>query len=756
MKKFFGIRIFALMLCLVLAVAVFAACDSSSGGDETTQGGQQEANTETVTVSNAVIVSSASADSETATAVQILVDAIRQYTGVDATVKTDAELEDATKTEILVGATNRAQSAGVLADLNGQSGYVVKKVDGKIVINAINVMMLDDAVNYFVNNYVSGGSEGKFEIAKDLAYTYGSTGGVSLLGADNTCQYKIVFSQDVKASGGDVEDEDGNVIRDPDLGIDYIVPFIRNIVAELKTGMGTDIATDTDVRAAQDESLEVLVGSTNRPETRTFLKTLAPNEYGYGVVGNKLVIAGWGDYTSAMAIDAFIEDYTQYLVDTDGGVKNLVMADGVKQVYAYEKWIGDIPMFRGGELSGVLDMMYDGYYLYYTDATEQDYKEYLTQLEADGYTFWQDNRIGDNLYATYYKSKVVLHAYYIATENSVRVAVDHMSKTELPLVEDTSPNWGEKVTDLSFTMFDFDYGTHKNKGNGFIITLEDGSFIIHDGGSNNSSTEDDELWELLNHMNKREDGRIVIAAWIISHSHADHVQALNALLAEHYTELTLERVIHSEASTTQIYNYYTDGHYIAKTLPIRLAETQAAVHKVHTGQTFQIRNLKFEAILTTEDLFHYDLGPAGGYNNSSLCTRFFVGEGDEAQTMMITGDVITKASTCLVSMYGDALKCDILQVAHHGLGGSVDLYKYCAPSVVLYPHTQNQLNSHMNSNNSNTWAMVTRSLLNQENVVLVVVADRGHKTISLPLLRLTADEQQNETLVEVLPRFDGK
>ena len=753
MKKLFGMRIFALLLCLVLALAVFVACDSSSGDDETTTGGQQGANTETVTVSNVVIVSSASADSETAAAVQILVDAIRQHTGVDATVKTDAELEDATKTEILVGSTNRAQSAGVLADLNGQSGYVVKKVDNKIVINATNVMMIDDAVSYFVNNYVSGGSEGKFEIAKDLAYTYGSKGGVSLLGADNTCQYKVVFGQDVEVAGETVEDEFGNIVNDPDSGIDYIVPFIRDIVAKIKTATGTDIATDTDLKAASDENLEILLGATNRPETKVFLKMLKPNEYGYCVIGNKLVIAGWGDYTSAMAIDAFVADCEQYLVDTDASSKNLVMADGVKKVYTYDKWIADIPMFSGGELSGTLDMMYDGYYLYYTNATEQSYKEYLTQLEAAGYDFWQDNRIGGNLYATYYNSKAIIHAYYIATENAVRVAVDHASKSELPLIEDTSPNYGEKVTELSFTMFDFDYKTHKNKGNGFIITLEDGSFIIHDGGSNNGSTEDDELWKLLKHLNKRKDGKIVIAAWIISHSHADHTHAFNALLAEHYRELTLERVIHSEASDTQIYNYYKGGHYIAKTLPTRIVETQAFVHKAHTGQVFQIRNLKFEVVFTTEDIYPY---PVGGYNSSSLCTRFFIGEGEEMQTMMITGDVMTRASERLSSMYGEALKCDILQVAHHGLGGSIEFYGYCAPSVALYPHTQSQLNSHMKPGNSYQWAVVTSSLMNQKNVVLVVVADQGHKTISLPLLGLTEDKQQNEKLVEVLPRFDGK
>ena len=755
MRRSVGKSLLVLLLCLVVAVAVFTSCDSSGGGDETTGGGGTS-NTESISVSNVVILASASADSDTNAAVQILVDALKQYTNADTTVKTDAELENNELTEILIGSTNRTQSAGALADLGEQSGYVVKKVDNKIVINATSVTMLDDAVNYFVNNYVSGGSDGKFEIAKDLAYTYGRTGGVSLLGADNKMQYKIVFSQDVEAAGKNIEDEFGNIVNDPDAGIDYIVPFIRNVVQQFKTSTGTNIDTDSDVKEAKDENLEILVGDTNRPETKSFLKSLAPNEYGFGVVGNKLVIAGWGDYTSAMAIDAFIADHSQYLVDTEGGVKNLVMADGVKHIYVYEKWNADIPMFQGGELSGVVDMMYDGYYLYYVDATEQGYKEYLTQLEADGYSFWQDNQIGDNLYATYYNSKVVLHAYYIASENSVRVAVDHTKNTELPMLEDTSLNYGEKVTETTFTLFDFDGKTHKDKGNCFIITLEDGSFIIHDGGSNNGDTEDDELWKLLKYLNKREDGRIVIAAWIISHSHSDHVHAFNKLIAEHYRELTLERVIHSEASDTQIYNYYKGGHYIAKTLPSRLIETQATVHKAHTGQTFQIRNLKFEVMFTTEDNYPYAMGPAGGYNNASLCTRFYIGEGEDLQTMMITGDVIRVASERLVSMYGDALKCDILQVAHHGLGGSVDLYKYCAPSIVLYPHTQSQLNNHMEVNNSYSWAVVTRSLINQENVVLVVVADKGHKTISLPLLGLTTDEEQNGALVEVLPRFDGK
>ena len=754
MKKIFGMRIFALLLCLIVAVAVFASCDSSGGGDETTAGDGGNT-TESISVSNVVVLTSASADSDTTAAAQILVDALRQYTGAEATVKNDAELENAEVTEILIGSTNRAQSGAVLADLNGQSGYVVKKVDNKIVINATSVLMLDDAVNYFVNNYVSGGSDGKFEIAKDLAYTYGSTGGVSLLGADNKSQYKVVFNQNVRANGGYITDEndpEATPIYDPNKGNDYIAEYIKKLVAAFETGTGVTVLTDTDVKPASDENLEILIGNTNRPETKAFLKTLKPNEYGYAVIGNKLVIAGWADYTSAMAIDAFMEDYAQYLVDADGGVKNLVMADGIKKVAAYDRWNTDISMFKGGELSGVVDMLYNGYYLYYTGATEQGYKEYLAQLEADGYSFWQDNQIGDNLYATYYNSKVVLHAYYIASENSVRVAVDHTKNTELPMLEDTSPNCGEKVTETTFTMHDFDNSVGA-WGNLFIMTLEDGSFIIHDGGANPDNVESNELWNLLKYLNKREDERIVIAAWIISHGHADHVSGMNALIDQHYRDLTLERVIHSEAGRTQNYNFYKSGHYVENTLPSRIAQTGAIVHKAHTGQTFQIRNVKIEIMFTVEDNHPYVVGE---YNSTSLNTRFYIGEGDDMQTMMITGDTQDHASARLASMYKEALKCDILQVAHHGSGGSVALYQYCKPSIVLWPHGYWKIEDHMKPGNTGKYPVINQSLLNQDNVVLVVVADKGHKTIKLPLLDLTTDEKQNEALIEVFPRLDGK
>ena len=760
MKKLFGLRIFVLLLCIVLTVAVFASCDSSDGGGTSDSSSAEGNGGETtggdpsilkIPMSDTVILTPASADEATNEAVQILVGALKQYTGADATVKTDAELENAETTEILIGATNRAQSASALEKLNGQNGFVVLKDGNKIVLNATHAVMLDDAVNYFVNNCVSSSSSGTLQLPADLSFAYGSTGGVTLLGEDNACQYKVLFSQNVDTKGSASDLEEGEI--DTSTGIDYIYKYVGMFNTEFSAKIGMSIEAEADKSTAEDGNLEILIGATNRPETKTFLKTLKPNEYGYGVVGNKLVIAGWGDYTSAMAVEFFLENCDAYLVDTEGDLKNLVMVEGERKTSAYTRWNVDIPFYQGGELMGVIDMVKYGYYLTYENATAEGYRAYLSQLEAAGFKFLQDNRIGDNLYATYYNSKVSIHAYYLSSDNTVRLAVDSLQFSELPPVEDTSPYYGEKVTDVSFTMHDFDTSIG-NWGNCFIVTLEDGSFIVHDGGANDGSVEDEEIWKLLNHLNKRKDGKIVIAAYILSHGHSDHHDGFDALISKYGKDIILERIIHGEPGTTQNYRFYQNGHYATGSLETLAFKMQAPVHKAHSGQIFRIRNLDIEIVFSVETSYPT---PPNAYNATSLITRFTAGEGENAQTLMILGDAQYSEAPRLVEIYGDELKCDILQVAHHGWGGSVDLYAHCAPSVVVWPGTYSTVDSQMKPTNNNGWAVINRSLCNQENVLLVVVADRGHKTIKIPLIGLTENEEENERLlVEVVERFDGK
>lgn len=52
---------------------------------------------------------------------------------------------------------------------------------------------------------------------------------------------------------------------------------------------------------------EILIGNTNREESETFLSTLRWDDYGYGIVGDKLVIAGKNEDGTLMALRAFLE-----------------------------------------------------------------------------------------------------------------------------------------------------------------------------------------------------------------------------------------------------------------------------------------------------------------------------------------------------------------------------------------------------------------------------------------------------------------
>ena len=52
---------------------------------------------------------------------------------------------------------------------------------------------------------------------------------------------------------------------------------------------------------------EILVGNTNREESKAFLSNLLWNDYGYAIVGNKLVIAGHTDEGTTSALKQFLE-----------------------------------------------------------------------------------------------------------------------------------------------------------------------------------------------------------------------------------------------------------------------------------------------------------------------------------------------------------------------------------------------------------------------------------------------------------------
>ena len=121
-------------------------------------------------------------------------------------------------------------------------------------------------------------------------------------------------------------------IRYSEFGDDMVVQASSNLknvfVAKLGDNSAPELSTDwiKGVRRGQYttvEGKEILIGNTNRTESRDALAELGENEYVIRWSGDKLVIIGSDNYTTKVAVDAFIEQY----VNTSEGDKLALPVD---------------------------------------------------------------------------------------------------------------------------------------------------------------------------------------------------------------------------------------------------------------------------------------------------------------------------------------------------------------------------------------------------------------------------------------------
>ncbi len=101
---------------------------------------------------------------------------------------------------------------------------------------------------------------------------------------------------------------------------DQMEQTLVNCASELRTNISNGYNVQLSIKSdwvkglGKDESIEnnereILVGHTNRKESRDVLATLKENQYVVKWVGYKLVIIGYDDYASATAVKTFMEKY---------------------------------------------------------------------------------------------------------------------------------------------------------------------------------------------------------------------------------------------------------------------------------------------------------------------------------------------------------------------------------------------------------------------------------------------------------------
>lgn len=684
-------------LALLMLITVFASCNNGNTDDEITDT-EAPKNIE-IDISDYSIVYSKqtiSSGKKKATELQGL---IKDAISAELTVALDEETQEQEK-EILVGITNREQSTDVYKKIDGR-GYAVSVINEKIIITAYDAELLSSAFAYFNDTYVKDANGTKLTLPSPLCYISEPLTTTDII-KNGTAIYSIIRSEEASYN------------------ITECAKGLYSTISQL-TGASINFTTDylKSGEVANSESFEILVGDTNRPESKQVKASLKINEYAVQKVGNKIVIIGSSDSGTAKAKDAFIEIIYDSLGQTvDGKCDLLIKNDVYKSEVGNFVWLLNVPKYSNGKLGGIADVSEDAYELVYTDTTAEKFSKYCEALEEQGYTLYAKNEIKGNLYRSYYKdNKELVYTYYTKTDNSVRIIVSPFNDGLLPLSFETTD---EKVTEFSVTQLKLDYD---NKGNGmtYIVTLEDGSFIVIDGGSNGGSNAD-WLHRKLQELNKRE-GTPVIAAWYLTHIHQDHCGAFANFATKYGSQYVLEYAIHNlptkyigDVDSDGLLSKFFENGTFKKTVNAFVGEAKTV--RAHTGMKFNIHGAEFEVLHTWEDCYPTALE---SQNDSSVVTRMTLA----GQTFLWLGDIQKQSADIIIDNFGDYVKSDYLQLAHHGLanGGSWEFYRTVDPTVAFWP-TSNAIFNEQSKGNGPAGLLFKAGTVTEH-----IISEQGDKTI---------------------------
>ena len=562
--------------------------------------------------------------------------------------------------EIIIGNNTATETKSALDQLSkSDKDYLIQFSGTKIIIVAKNDLILPEACDMFFETYIKNMKNNTLEV-KDGATTLGVSKNFTTIAYDGIAQYEIVL---------------GNVSADVKARVTELAAFIKT-----KCGVSS-VKSDAKYNKSKNQ---ILIGPAEFSETSSSIKSLSDDKGIVTKVGNKIVIAGKDDTSTIFAIDAF----TQMLEDADeSNTKKGNYAISVTKSIIDTQCVSldSIPKFTGATYSTTYPSGNGIEQLYYTNADPSKINAYVTQLADLGYRKVEDNSINNNRFVTCYGKNGIVHISYLNHNKSVSVILDSLNGSVYKASEPTYT----KVTDQALAVMSIDYSKLSDKsdasGMSYIITLEDGRYIIIDGGYNkNKGTNDHKIiYNYLKDNNKRKDGKIVIAAWIFTHDHSDHHGVFTPFCQDYSSKVELQYYIQNFGDKSnykqQPSGWLNDG--IPNTL---IAEYFKDAKKIvpHTGQKITFCNTTFEIISTQES---HVPNKIEWVNDASIILRM---NSNGVKTLFLA-DAEAQTTKLLLNMYGSTLKSDIMQIAHHGYsGGSTTLYQNVDPSWTLWPTNQ--------------------------------------------------------------------
>ena len=511
---------------------------------------------------------------------------------------------------------------------------------------------------------------------------------------DKKLNYRIIYPEE-----GDVQDvTSANLFRE--YFSDLTNTAVRPESDFLKRGASHDPNT-----------LEILVGHTNYDETAAVLATLAYGDYAVRLVGNKIVVAGWEGGNTLEAATRLIK----LLKEAENGGEISILSTDITFSATANELLSAAPIPSDFALSTIADCGYGVYQLVYSDVEKTAFTSYCNLLQTNSYEEYTTHERGDETryttFATYVGNGYTYNVYYQNAYKELRVIVEPYTEGALPPKESSYT----KVCETTFAQIGLEYersGALNQIGFCYIWRLEDGRFVIYDGGY-----EAHIVMSALETM-AVDRNNIVIAAWIISHFHPDHDAAFRNF-GSYASRVKLESVIYCPPSQAQFtaegkgcYPRYTT---IANNL--RVYGKDLTVYWAHPGQIYHFANAKFE-IIYTFDMYTPQILTNNDLNTSSLVIEASFG----SFNMMMTGDMSERSNTIITKSYGSALQADVVTVAHHGYaGGTTSFYALVDPTYVFWPTGTSHYNECKTEGGRNEYFFRTNTNIKEVFVALNLV-----------------------------------
>ena len=419
------------------------------------------------------------------------------------------------------------------------------------------------------------------------------------------------------------------------------------------------IIKDSEIESAPAGA--IIIGNTNLPESQAIYAELPVRSALAKVEDGKLIFAFTRQTSATQVMNTLVNSMSGNYESTVGIPLDFCESHSTLPI------VSDIPNLDGTEKYSVgagSDMTYGS-------STPEKFSAFCDELDEIGFVKLYEQESAGNLFATYQGEDIYVYTYYTAYSGKIRVITG-------PLAEMASVSYATGAA-KTYTPYITSIRQPDN-GLGLIMRLPDGRFIIVDGGYKN----DDRVYAALRDLVPS--GKITIAAWFISHPHNDHYRGFTDFITNHSTDssIVIERLMLNFANPEDFYavedgdtTVEWDVNFIYNT--IKEYAPDLTITQVHTGQIIDFGDATMEILYTMEDLMPKELP---NINDSSMAIRLKMG----GSSFMILGDTCYESGPIMHKMWGEYLKSDMVQIAHHGQWPSVEsIYHDIAAEVVIVP-----------------------------------------------------------------------